>query len=484
MALAAPLNDTGMVRACLVDGQQVVAEEMPDFSADPCYDQALARLDPQHQLLWVAIDVTLDPQTLASQAPLGVFISGKASAQVWLNGQFLGRNGEPAMTAEAEQPGLIDAVIHLPSDRLQPTNNQLQLLLSAHHGWLTLAHPIHGITISPYRPPTDGILRHYWPSLLPFGVLVLGFFYLTLVTWLKRLPQQVWLLPLMALMAAAQLFIEVYRGLSAYPYHWQDVRLLLILACSLAFGWSLLAYVLKGLPLTRRWLHGALSAAVVLLVIAAVPGFDSKSVLAILLSVLLAMAYLLWARFSQGRRLGWLSLLLVLFVVVIFLNAYSFIDTVYYYFVAGLIFMLMAQQAKQASQDQQLQLKYQARAQQLQQIIEQKTLQDSTEKIEIRSAGKTEWLRVKDLAYCKGAGDYVELVDTQGSVKLFHGSLTELSLRLPTTFLKTHRSYLVNTTLISALERSPSGAGQLCLTQGAKVPVSKRIMPQVREQLS
>jgi DNA-binding LytR/AlgR family response regulator len=260
--------------------------------------------------------------------------------------------------------------------------------------------------------------------------------------------------------------------------------LLLILACALAFGWSLLAYVLKGLPLTRRWLHWTLSVAGVLLVIAWVPGFDSKSVLAILLSVLQALAYLLWARFSRGRPLGWMALLLGLFVVMVFLNAYSFIDTVYYYYVAGLIFMLMAQQAKQASQDQQLQLKYQARARQLQQIIEQKTLQDSTEKIEIRSAGKTEWVWIKDLAYCKAAGDYVELVDQQGTIKMFHGSLTELSLRLPTTFLKTHRSYLVNTTLISALERSPSGAGQLRLSQGAQVPVSKRIMPQVREQLS
>ncbi len=483
-AVAISLNQTGMARVCVVDGTVITATTQPDFLSANCHDLNIDQLDPQGRLLWVAVDLDVEMDTLHSMQPLGLFISGKTSAQVYFNGQILGNNGQPARMAENEVAGQIDAVIHLPIDLLQPVDNQLQLLLSAHHGFIRLAHPIHSISLGTYQRPTNGILRYYWPSLLPFGVLLLGFFYLTLMAWLNRMPRHVFLLPLMAVLAAAQLFVEVIRGIHAYSYPWHDLRLMAILLFSLGFGLSLLAYVLQTMPIKKRMIHWLVTAVVLMGVIWVIPGFDSKSLLAIMLSVAVAMAYSSRAWYLGQPQARFVLFLLLGFILMIFLSAYSFIDTVYYYFVALLIFLLMAQQAKQAALDKKLQLKYQARADQLQQIIEQKTMQDSTEKIEIRSAGKTEWQLIRDLAYCKGAGDYVELFDVNGDVKLFHGSITELSLRLPTTFLKTHRSYLVNTTLINSLERNPSGAGQLVLSQGAVVPVSKRILPQVREKLS
>jgi len=466
------------VRVCAVDGRYVLANEPPDFSQSVCQDQALHSLDPQGQLLW--LELRWQVAALGDQ-PLSLFISGKQSSRVYLNGQLVGHNGQPARLAEDEVAGMMDAVFYLPERWTVAGENRIQLLLSAHQGLFTLSQPIHRIFVGNHHRPTNEILRHYWPSLLPFGVLVLGFFYLALVAWLNHLPSHAWLLPVMAMLAATQLFAEVIRGIVPYPYPWHDIRLMVILLCSIGFGLCLLSYVLHSISIKMRWLHVLLFGAVSAPLLWWVPGFDSKSVLALVLPVAAAMTYLLIARRRQSGQHDLVLLLFAGFLLMVLLNAWRFIDTIYYYYVALLVFLLMARQARQARRRQ---LAYQARAQQLEQVIEQQQLQQNSDRLTVRSAGKTEWVLVRELAYCKGAGDYVELVALNGQVKLYHGSLTELTKRLPSVFIRTHRSYLVNSGLIESLERSPTGVGELILTNHVRVPVSKRIMPHLRTQLS
>ena len=102
----------------------------------------------------------------------------------------------------------------------------------------------------------------------------------------------------------------------------------------------------------------------------------------------------------------------------------------------------------------------------------------------MKSAGKVNLVPVNDIAYLKGAGDYVELNLVNGVQVLHYDSLNDLEKSLPTTFLRIHRSYIVNTTLIQSLERSSSGVGTLKLSNNDEVPVSRRIMPKVRKELS
>ncbi|WP_353507001.1 LytTR family DNA-binding domain-containing protein [Pseudoalteromonas sp. SCSIO 43201] len=70
----------------------------------------------------------------------------------------------------------------------------------------------------------------------------------------------------------------------------------------------------------------------------------------------------------------------------------------------------------------------------------------------------------------------------RGSV-LHNNSLSELESTLPATFLRVHRSYIVNTQFITPLSRSASGTGILHLSTGDEVPVSRRVMPKVRDAL-
>ncbi|MFT5163425.1 MAG: DNA-binding LytR/AlgR family response regulator, partial [Alteromonadaceae bacterium] len=112
------------------------------------------------------------------------------------------------------------------------------------------------------------------------------------------------------------------------------------------------------------------------------------------------------------------------------------------------------------------------------------------EKIKLTSAGKIEFVSSDLITYCKAAGDYVELFFCDQRQRLYSGNLKDLQSQLPSTFLRVHRSYLVNTDYIKSLEKTasdaqkaPAGGGFLLLQGGFEVPVSRRIMPTVRSVL-
>lgn len=64
------------------------------------------------------------------------------------------------------------------------------------------------------------------------------------------------------------------------------------------------------------------------------------------------------------------------------------------------------------------------------------------------------------------------------------GSLSEMEDTLPATFLRVHRSHLINVMFVKSLNREPSGTGTLTLVEGSDIPVSRRVMPSVRQALA
>lgn len=107
--------------------------------------------------------------------------------------------------------------------------------------------------------------------------------------------------------------------------------------------------------------------------------------------------------------------------------------------------------------------------------------------MKISSAGKTELLPTETIIYCKAAGDYVEIHLKNQQQSLYSGSLKSIERQLPNTFLKVHRSYVVNLDYILSIKKSKasgasstSSSGFLVLQNGEEVPVSRRILPRVR----
>jgi hypothetical protein len=75
----------------------------------------------------------------------------------------------------------------------------------------------------------------------------------------------------------------------------------------------------------------------------------------------------------------------------------------------------------------------------------------------------------------RAAGNYVEFVLQDGRRPLMRAPLGEIEAALaPSGFLRTHRSWVVNTARVRALEPAGSGDYQLALEGGAQAPVSRR----------
>ena len=179
----------------------------------------------------------------------------------------------------------------------------------------------------------------------------------------------------------------------------------------------------------------------------------------------------------------------VLFSITILLTLTTFHDVLFYYIITGVLIFLFILQARKLNQEQKDKEAEQALVAKLQFKLEQNQQQTKPTTIKITSAGKIENISTDQVVYCKASGDYVEMNLKDSQQRLFTGSLKELESTLPNTFLRVHRSYLVNVEFIRSLNTKSlkltetSAAGFLQLHDTMEVPVSRRIMPTVRNYI-
>lgn len=206
-----------------------------------------------------------------------------------------------------------------------------------------------------------------------------------------------------------------------------------------------------------------------------------------LLSTLL-IAYRLTQQ--QTKKL-WLFLLVYsLLSAAIQLSLGRFHDSVFYYLISLVLGFLFVQQAQELSKEQARRKTEEQQVAKLQLKLDQLSQKQTPHKLKISSAGKVEFVSTDTLVYCKAAGDYTELFFSDQKSILYSGNLKELESQLPSTFLRVHRSYVVNTDCIAALEKTTASqqntatsTGFLLMNNGEQVPVSRRILPMVRSAL-
>lgn len=459
----------------------------PDFSAPGCRTTGFHMIDPQHRALWLKARIDVPSTLLDPSTPLGLFVSGKFASSAWLNGRRIGGNGLPGFDAASETPGRMDAVIAIPPDALRSGRNDIVLLVSGHAARLHLATPMHALGIGTYADPADPILRAYWPSLVTFGIFLLGVLYFGVGSLRGADRKGSLLLCLISLFAAGQLLAEVSRGLFPYRYSFHDLRLLLIVACSLGFGLCLAAHVIRRFRAPRPWWSLFAVLLVTVVAVALATAYDEKALFAMLCPVFLcalATAYWWWQR-MPGAAVYCVALLLFGALSLVFGG--MFLDAVFFFLVAGLLLFLFAQQAAALAREQQSRIALASRARQLEAALDQAQTraqpQAQARTIKIVDTGRIELVSTDRLSHCSGAGDYVELHFTDGNTRLHGGSLNELEAELPSAFLRVHRSHIVNTAFVESLKRESSGVGQLRMSTGASVPVSRRIMPTVRKTI-
>lgn len=453
------------------------------FDRPDCASSPLADLNPQGHDLWLRARVDVTTAAL-SEGPLGLYVSAKAASVAYINGVRIGHNGTPGPGRDIERPGRMDAVFFIPPGLLHAGENQVVLRLSSFHNVLRLARPVHVVAIAPYAQPVDFILRAYWPSLVTFGVLLAGAFVFASSALSKVNRREPILLALMSLLAAVQLFAEVYRGLSPYPYPVQDWRLITIATCATLFAITLAALVIfRFAPSHQNTIFGGVTTAI-LVPLVVVSGFDGKAA-CVLLVATISSALVAGYTALKGRRAALIAgVALGLVAVSILIFQGSFLDALFYYEAAAAILILFTLRVLLFEKERRAHETTQMQAHDLQVALARVTESQSPPVIRVNSAGAVTVVYTTHIAFCKGADDYVELQLSDGRVILHNGALLDLEKVLPANFLRVHRSYIVNTGYVEKLTREATGVGMLALTNGAKVPVSRRIMPIVRSALA
>lgn len=459
-------------------------EVMPSFTEPGCTTQHYAGLDPQGRVIWVRGSISLDEGFLQNAKPKGLYLSGKAASRAFVNNTPVGENGMPGLGRVAEVPGMMDDVIYLPRDLLRAGANDVTLLMSSHHGYVALSRPIHVIAIADYDPQARPFSPTYLFTLATLGVLVLGAVYFGLMAALSDRKTRPVLLTLVSIFAIGQLLAEVARAVWPYAYPLHDLRLILILVFSFGFGLCLAFYVVTTFVRQRQALVIGGITLVTLIIVGIAQGYDAKSAFAILVPVVASLVLTGLAALQKQRGAFGHFLVLVVFAVMIYLSPWIFLDMLFYYSVAGLLIYLFVQQAFSFLEERELRRSEAKRARQLSAALAQaEEAHNGQLSLAVKSSGKTDYVLVSDIICCNAAGDYVEIIRREGAPMLHHGTLGQLEEQLSGSFIRVHRSHLANTQFIQSLERLASGVGELTLASDIKVPVSRRIMPQVRKTL-
>jgi DNA-binding LytR/AlgR family response regulator len=108
---------------------------------------------------------------------------------------------------------------------------------------------------------------------------------------------------------------------------------------------------------------------------------------------------------------------------------------------------------------------------------------DALRYLAVRRAGEVRPIRIEDVVYLQGAGDYAELHCRDGSTHLHDKSLTALEHLLPASFARVHRSFVANLAYIGKLRSEPGTRYSLLLSTGEEIPVSRTRVAALRMHL-
>jgi len=475
------LFDISNVVTCVADVSDAVP---PDFTGDTCKAGDVTDIDPQGTLVWVKTIVRLDEVKGPKGEPLSLYISGKFSSRVYLNGEYVGSNGTPGFDAASEMPGRMDVELFPPQNLFRRGDNEVVFLASSYHGFFDLKQPLHLIGIAPTGLYGSDGLRQFGSAFLTLGLFLVGSIYFGTMAYLSRSRCRFATLSAICFFAAGQLLSETWRGIAPYVYPVHDIRLLAIACFSLAFGLGVSFHILRSFTAKHIWPKMAMLAIVSSLAAVVTDGFDYKALVGMTLPLLITMIATGFWSYKRRPRAFVYFLSLLIFVAAIVAYQGLFLDTVFFLLVAFFLLLLFIEQAFTLAEEMHQRRREEVRANKLEQALAEIGERAEASFINIKSAGKMDRIPTSDIVRCQGASGYSEIILKTGRSLIHSATLNEMEEILPATFLRVHRSHLINTMFVKSLDRDPSGTGILQLSEGPDVPVSRRVMPKVRQELS
>lgn len=106
-------------------------------------------------------------------------------------------------------------------------------------------------------------------------------------------------------------------------------------------------------------------------------------------------------------------------------------------------------------------------------VLKELNTTQRTERIAVRTGDRISYVSVDDIEWCEAADNYVK-IHTPNQRHLIRETVTGLARRLdPERFIRVHRSSIVNITCVRELRSHPSGDGDILLSSGATVRLSR-----------
>lgn len=180
----------------------------------------------------------------APQNSLALLVSALGASRLYIDGQLIESNGQPASNLASEIPGQIEFLYHLPVTVLQPGIHSLRLQLSTQQAPRDFFQYFYGLDLIEPQPFLQSRQRQHLLTLLLCGALVMaGALVAVLGVTLGRYRH--WLVfSLLALVTASLLVAESWRSLFGYLYPLHFLRLQVIWALALLFSALLPMYFL------------------------------------------------------------------------------------------------------------------------------------------------------------------------------------------------------------------------------------------------
>jgi DNA-binding LytR/AlgR family response regulator len=419
-------------------------------------------VDPQGRQLWIRSTIGAPSDT----QPRALYVAGVTSSEAWLNGQRLGANGRPGASAREEIPGRYQTIFPIRETTWRSGENTLVLRLSSFHGGLRFDRPIGAITVFPSPYPQRPALLAV--TFVAAGALLAAAFGFGVIHAMRRTGSSL-LLAAMAGVAAVQAIVESLRALFDYAYPLHAWRMSAIWLLAAAFAILLVTYVTgRFLPKARGLMTGL--ALGVVGATALLPGFDLKTVWALILGV--ALAALPVAAGVRDKRPGaWLTLAYLALFLALALGFPEWLaDLSYFVLAAGLVLPLLVVEVVRLGRDDRGREAALTRA------------ASRPDRLTVASARGVELAPIAEILAVVGADDYVELRMVGGRSLLHAARLDALATQLPANFLRVHRSVIANLAQVQRLERD-GDRWRLHLSEGAPLPVSRSRQPALRDAL-
>ena len=437
------------------------AQSLPDEAAWKPYEKNVAAMNMPAYFL--RLTYNQNEQLLHQPS---ILLSGAFSAKVWVNGEPVGSKGEFGLSKRKELPGSIDSIIRL-GDGLLPGKNEVIIGMSSFH---TTSHhakfPIHRIGFQEYATDARRNIKQYLVAGAQIGLLIsiAGFLFYLYAS--RSLEGSLWL-AFAAISAVLAFAAETSRAFINYNYSWHDDRQFAVWAFLFLFGAALNIGAAK-FHRTAKWpIYFACAGAILSVFTIGIAGQISSISLSFFLFGLLFIGVSATAKSPKSG----IALIATIppWIAFAYLFPGDFIDNGIY------VFATIALQALIVAQPQ----------------LDTQTPNPAQTKLEQNSKNASVKINIdgqvyneEDILALHAAGNYVEIEFNGGNKKLIRGTLSAILKTTPESFVRVHRSHVVNINHALHIRSEPGSRYHVGLNNGAKYPVSRTQVQSLRAAIS